>query len=284
VFALIVFAGLGAVAWDAGGTPASDMFLAATLCTAVQKYLFTTREARAALGCGETKLYQLINDGTLDARRLGRRTYITAESIERFVQSLERVTTPTMAKLSMSAGQGAAKLGRNMRRAARTRQNEGRAMSVDPPKTPTAVRLRLFEAGFQPLPLQGKYPSVNGKDWQKKRLETNPDEIRYWGRVYPYALGTGVLTRNTPFLDADILAPDAAEAVEQFVKERFDGHPVLTRIGQWPKRAFPFQTTARFPKIKIDLISPDGTDTKQEKIELLCEGQQCTVGGPSSGY
>jgi hypothetical protein len=68
----------------------------------VNKYLYRTGEAKAALGIGTQKLYGLINDGTLDARRFGRRTYITADSIEAFIASLPAVVTPTMAK----AGRG----------------------------------------------------------------------------------------------------------------------------------------------------------------------------------
>jgi len=62
----------------------------------MSKFLYRTSEAKAAIGCGTTRLYELINDGTLDARRLGNRTYITAESLEAFVASLTRVLTPTM--------------------------------------------------------------------------------------------------------------------------------------------------------------------------------------------
>jgi hypothetical protein len=65
---------------------------------AATKFLYTTSEARAAIGCGITKFYELINNGTLDARRFGRRTYITAVSLEAFVASLPPVVTPTMAK------------------------------------------------------------------------------------------------------------------------------------------------------------------------------------------
>jgi hypothetical protein len=52
------------------------------------KYLYRTNEAKAALGCGTSKLYDLINNGALDARKLEHRTYITAESLEAFVASL----------------------------------------------------------------------------------------------------------------------------------------------------------------------------------------------------
>ncbi len=62
------------------------------------KFLYRTSEAKAALGCGTTKLYELINNGVLDTRRFGKRTYITAASIEAFVASLPPVVTPTMAK------------------------------------------------------------------------------------------------------------------------------------------------------------------------------------------
>lgn len=46
------------------------------------------RDACAAIGVGRTKLYSLINDGQLEARALGGRTVIPAESLERLVASL----------------------------------------------------------------------------------------------------------------------------------------------------------------------------------------------------
>jgi excisionase family DNA binding protein len=64
----------------------------------MSKFLYRTSEAKTALGCGTSKLYDLINNGTLDARKLGRRTYITAESLEAFVASLPPIMTPTLAK------------------------------------------------------------------------------------------------------------------------------------------------------------------------------------------
>jgi hypothetical protein len=70
----------------------------ASVTATVNKLLYRTSEARTALGCGTTRLYELINNGTLEARRLGHRTYITAESLEAFVSSLPPVVTPTMAK------------------------------------------------------------------------------------------------------------------------------------------------------------------------------------------
>jgi excisionase family DNA binding protein len=42
-------------------------------------------------GCGRTKIYGLIASGALDARKLGRRTLITDESLRRFLASLPRM-------------------------------------------------------------------------------------------------------------------------------------------------------------------------------------------------
>jgi excisionase family DNA binding protein len=62
------------------------------------RLLYTLREAAAAIGCGHTKLYNTINSGVLDVRRFGKRTLITAESLEAFVEKLPRAVTPTITK------------------------------------------------------------------------------------------------------------------------------------------------------------------------------------------
>src|SRR6202042_3239912 len=99
--------------------------------------------------------------------------------------------------------------------------------------TPTDVRLTLRGRGYMPVALNGKKPPLRG--WQQK-LETNPAEIDLWATTYPNANNTGVLTRFTPTLDIDIFDLDAAAAVEQLVRDRFeDSGYVLTRIGNAPK-------------------------------------------------
>jgi hypothetical protein len=62
----------------------------------LEKLLYTTAEARAVIGCGTTRLYELLAAGKLRARRLGHRTMIEAESLHLLVNSLPRVATPTM--------------------------------------------------------------------------------------------------------------------------------------------------------------------------------------------
>ena len=138
--------------------------------------------------------------------------------------------------------------------------------------TPGELRLRLTQAGFEVIPLLGKKPVLAG--WQKRGLATE-HEIAMWD-TFEAAINTGILTVWTPVLNIDIRDPEAAEAVEQLVSERFDGHNVLCRIGEAPKRAIPFQTTMPFSKILVKLLAPNGAE---HKIEFLGRGQQAAVYG-----
>jgi hypothetical protein len=140
-----------------------------------------------------------------------------------------------------------------------------------------AVRLRLFEGGYSPLPLNGKNPDINGKGWQEKRLQTNETEIRLWSKLYQHYNNTGILNKYCPALDADILNPEAAEAVEAMVRERFEELGVfLVRIGLAPKRAILFRTDEPFAKITAKLVAPNGSE---ERIEFLGNGEQLACFG-----
>jgi putative DNA primase/helicase len=145
----------------------------------------------------------------------------------------------------------------------------------------TALRLQLLANGYAPIPVDGKRPPL--KDWQMK-TDPNAEEIELWEKTYPYAKNTGILTATTPTLDIDIKNPEAAEAVEAMVSERFEecGY-VLVRIGQSPKRAIPFRTDTAFKKIVVNVTAPNG-DTEQ-RIELHATGQQVVADGihPATG-
>lgn len=79
-------------------------------------------------------------------------------------------------------------------------------------------------------------------------------------QTWPCATNTGILCRFTPCLDIDVLDAEAAGAVEDLVRERFeDAGYVLTRIGKAPKRAVPFRTQEPFAKIAVPLIAPMAT-------------------------
>jgi putative DNA primase/helicase len=145
--------------------------------------------------------------------------------------------------------------------------------------TPEDIRKRLLHAGYTPVPCVGKAPIL--KAWQKQHGPTAFD-IESWSRTAPAAGNTGLLTRLTPAFDIDILAPDAAAAVEELVRERFEERGyVLPRIGLAPKRCIPFRTDTPFPKIAVNFSGADGA----QKLEFLCDGQQFIAFGvhPDTG-
>jgi hypothetical protein len=140
--------------------------------------------------------------------------------------------------------------------------------------TPTAKRLMLLMAGYSPIPVNGKAPPLKG--WQNLGGATR-EQIKAWGKNVSDAQNTGCLTRTMPTLDIDILNEEAARAVEDYVRESFEGHGlILSRIGKPPKRAIPFRTDAPFQKIIVNLTAPNGSE---EKIEFLGDGQQVVVHG-----
>ena len=52
--------------------------------------LFSISEVRDRLGIGNTTVFQEISAGHLDARKIGARTLVTAESLARYIESLPR--------------------------------------------------------------------------------------------------------------------------------------------------------------------------------------------------
>ena len=106
----------------------------------------------------------------------------------------------------------------------------------------TTLRLALRERGFSPIPCTGKRPTLS--QWQTK-IETSAEEIMSW----PGTAGTntGIVLGPTGALDADITHPEAADAVESFVKDWLDGRGLLpVRFGNAPKRALLFRTVKPF--------------------------------------
>jgi putative DNA primase/helicase len=155
----------------------------------------------------------------------------------------------------------------------------------------TALRLRLVRAGYTPIPLYGKVPpnkKNNSRksftDWEQVSNVTR-EMLEMWEQVWPDARNTGVLTRDMPTIDIDILNEDAVRALERHVRDRFDDRgPVLVRTGKPPKKAVPFRIDGAdvFDKFVVNLDAPNGT---QEKIEFLANGAQVVVAGthPETG-
>lgn len=55
-------------------------------------------EASALAGIGRTKLYQAIRDGSLPARKYGKRTIVLRTDVVRFLEALPAATAPKPTK------------------------------------------------------------------------------------------------------------------------------------------------------------------------------------------
>ena len=145
--------------------------------------------------------------------------------------------------------------------------------------SPSEVRLQLLNAGYIPTPCAGKRGTVKG--WPDT-LSVTPELIDFWGRTHPAATNTGVLTVRTPGLDADLLDPEAVEAVERLAIERFETVDACIpwRIGRPPKRLGLFRLEGEpFKKIVRKFGPPEADDKDCERIEVLCDGQLAVVHG-----
>ena len=147
----------------------------------------------------------------------------------------------------------------------------------------TQRRQQLRANDYMPIPLFGKAPPL--KEWQKLTV-MSCDMIALWEKVWPDAINTGVLTRLMPALDIDVLNEEAARAIEELTRERFEERGwFLVRTGQPPKRAIIFRTITPFRKLTSNLTAHGGHGTAAEKLEFLCDGQQLVVDGihPDTG-
>lgn len=58
--------------------------------TTENKLLYRATEAQAALGIKHAKFWELVKAGAFDVRKMGRMTFITAESLRRFAENLPK--------------------------------------------------------------------------------------------------------------------------------------------------------------------------------------------------
>jgi excisionase family DNA binding protein len=61
----------------------------------VQREGLSILEAASLAGLGRTKIYECIKDGSLPARKHGRRTIILRRDVIEFLEALPATTTPT---------------------------------------------------------------------------------------------------------------------------------------------------------------------------------------------
>ena len=99
--------------------------------------------------------------------------------------------------------------------------------------TTTDLRLQLLNAGYTPVPCQGK--KVHLHEWTTVAIDAA--EIERWEKNQHWD-NTGIRTQYTPTFDIDITDEAAADAVAELVQKKFeDRGQILIRTGLAPKRA-----------------------------------------------
>ena len=112
-------------------------------------------------------------------------------------------------------------------------------------------RKQLLAAGYSPVPVNGKRVQLD--DWTK--IRATDAIIDTWATTRADHLNTGVLCRDTPFVDIDVTVEEVAEEIEALFESEIESSAV--RIGLPPKRAIPFRTDAPFKKIATTIQRPE---------------------------
>jgi hypothetical protein len=103
------------------------------------------------------------------------------------------------------------------------------------------------------------------------------EEVALWSKNFPHARNTGMLTERTPAIDIDIEQADAATAVEELARERFDGRgTILVRFGKKHQNAHCYFGPVGRSENASGIYCAGGSP---HKIEVLGRGQQLVVAG-----
>lgn len=126
----------------------------------------------------------------------------------------------------------------------------------------------LINNGYHIVPIQvgKKAPGFDG--WQKSR--STKSQLQEWLTHGHKNAGIGVITKNTPAIDIDVLDADVSKKLGMWVRENIADAPM--RIGKAPKRLFLFRCDEPFRKITSSTYVDEWGE--KHKIEILGEGQQ----------
>lgn len=116
----------------------------------------------------------------------------------------------------------------------------------------TSTRLRLLDAGYPPVPANGKNPGIDGYT-AYANTPPSEDAIARWTTVRPRHRNTGIVCGRTRVIDLDVDDPELAAQCRGIIAEELDEyHSPPCRIGRWPRVMFfarsddPDRRTKRF--------------------------------------
>lgn len=155
---------------------------------------------------------------------------------------------------------------------------------VATPQELIALRLKLHENGYHPVPVvgarvqtnsAGKRPTMSG--WQTKCLNATPQQITAWSWSQSDCTNTGLLCGKIVGIDIDVLDGELSVKLVALALE-FLGPTPLSRIGRAPKTLLLYQVATPFKKKQTPELM-FGDDAKPTKVEILADGQQFVAFG-----
>src|SRR5690606_25772579 len=134
--------------------------------------------------------------------------------------------------------------------------------------------LRLKARGYVVVPIQKGHKGPHGRyavGWQNE--DPSEDQLRHLAEGDFRDGNIGINTRFTPAIDIDVYDDAVAQAMEDYLADRYGD--ICVRVGQAPKRLIVFRTTTPFRK----MFASYSDGKTNHKIEVLGNGQQFVAYG-----
>ena len=125
----------------------------------------------------------------------------------------------------------------------------------------------LISNGYHIVPIRRGGKAPNGiTGWTT--IEADLNQLGQW--ISAGFEGVGVLTKNNPAIDIDILDEDISRGMVEQVNGAYPGG--LIRVGKYPKTLLAYRTDTPFRKVRSNTYEDQFGD--QHAVEILGDGQQ----------
>lgn len=152
-------------------------------------------------------------------------------------------------------------------------------MTLDPRADRTALRLKLYENGFAPLPNKNKMCLV--KEWSTLKVTPELIQSRQWARSQAF-LDTGLRCGDIVALDFDIDDPVLLnDLLDKIIALGLVEPSSFVRVGRPPRELWVYRTTDRIGKRTTGHFTPPGAaeDDSGYAVEILGAGCQFAAFG-----
>ena len=125
----------------------------------------------------------------------------------------------------------------------------------------------LIDHGYKIIPIKrGCKAPLGVKGWTQINADLN--QLGQWNAQG--FEGVGVLCKESPAVDIDILDEEVSEQMRGWVQQRLPGAPI--RVGKWPKQLLAYRTDKPFKKVRSATYEDLFGD--HHAVEILGDGQQ----------